>query len=437
MRIAGQRPVPTSLAKLGQEPAAKVRPLEAPAAAAAAPLTRLDAIARKSLDRNIHELNGKNYVTAGAHQFNSLWTRDFLWSSRGLIAAGHADVVKNQLELLFENMREVDHVLPRTMDSTSPDLRVVLASAHRLVPLIPNELGIGDKLSPQFTDDRGNVAFDGNVLAVLAAFHYSDATGDKAFLAAHRKDLKELLSFYQPYFKDGLLQQPPFSDWQDSVKREGATFYTNMLYVCAASRLAEDPSSGVDPRSLSALRIKIDDTFKDPATGLYRQTQTGPQLGLDGNLLALDLGFVPPSSKEGVALFDALRKSPLWTAPNGPGFVTWPAYPSSEKAALNKFVGIGGYHDTLYWSWLVALAAKVTHQMGHPEEAQAILGRLEKTAAKHDTIDEIYAPKKGLPPKRAWLYASEHPFTWGSAFVVDAVRSVRESPPPAAPSTSP
>jgi len=396
---------------------------------------QLDRIARKSLEANIHNLDGKAYVSAGRRQFNSLWTRDFAWSTRGLLALGRSDVVKDQLDLLLNNLRAQDHVLPRTLDSMDPNLRVVLSTVHRVLPVVPGRYGIGGDLKPQFKDQRGQVAFDGNILAILATCQYAAATGDRAFFAAHKAKLKDALAFYAPYFKNGLLQQPEFSDWQDSVKRQGATFYSNMLYVTVSSLLADDPYFGIDKGALASMRAKIDETFKDPATGLYRQTQGGPQLGLDANLLALDLGYIPKASPEAKALFDALRKSPLWTGANGPGFTTYPAYPSSEKSTMDKFVGLGGYHDTLYWSWLMALSAKVAFQMGEPAEANAILGRLEKSAVKSGNVGEVYAPKKGLPPKKSILYESEHPFTWGSAFVVDAVSTVRGAsvPPPALP----
>ncbi len=386
--------------------------------------SRLDAIARASLSANLHAFGDKHYLSAGAQQFKGLWTRDFAWSTRGLLAMGRADVVKNQLELLLSNLRPGDHLLPRSLDSTDTKLRVAMATAHQIIPFVPDSLPISDHLEPEFIDQYGQTAFDGNMMVVLAARQYVDATGDTAFWDAHKAQLADALSYYDAHTKDGLLVQPPYSDWQDSVKREGSSFYANLVYQRVLESVAGDPAFPGAKAKADALRTTIDATFKDPATGLYRSMAQGPQISLDGNLLALDLGYVNPDSAQGQQLFDALKKSPLWTAAEGPGFTTWPPYPSDQKSPIEKFVGLGGYHDTLYWSWEMALAAKVAGRMGDVQDAKAIVGRLESMASRDGAVAEVYQPKAGLPAEKTLLYASEKPFSWGSAFVIDALKAL-------------
>jgi hypothetical protein len=385
---------------------------------------QLQATAERSLSTNIHAFGGKHYLSAGAQQFKGLWTRDFGWSTRGLIAMGRADVVKDQLELLLSNLRPGDHLLPRTLDSTDTKFRVALATAHQVLPFVPDSLGISNHLKPEFIDQYGQLAFDGNLMVVLAAKQYVDATGDTAFWDAHKGQLADALKFYDAHTQNGLLQQPPFSDWQDSVKREGASFYSNMVYQHVLESVGDDPAFPGAKAKAAALRTRIEETFKDPSTGLYRSMATGPQTSLDGNLLALDLGYVSPDSTAGKALFASLQKSPLWTAAQGPGFTTWPPYEADQKSPIERFVGLGGYHDTLYWSWEMALAAKVAGRMGDVTDAKAIVGRLETMAARDGGIAEVYEPTAGLPPKHTLLYKSEQPFSWGSAFVIDALHSL-------------
>lgn len=334
-------------------------------------------------------------------------------------------MVKNQAELLLSHLRPGDHLLPRSLDSTDTKLRVALATAHQLLPFVPEALPISEHLKPEFIDQYGQLAFDGNMMVVLAARQYVDATGDTAFWDAHKGQLANALKFYDAHTKDGLLVQPPYSDWQDSVKREGATLYSNLVYQRVLESVAGDPAFPGAKAKADALRARIDATFKDPSTGLYRSMASGPQVSLDGNLLALDLGYVSPDSAEGRHLFEALRKSPLWTAAEGPGFTTWPPYPADQKSPIEKFVGLSGYHDTLYWSWQMALAAKVAGRMGDVADAKAIVGRLESMAARDGAVAEVYAPRPGLPPEKTLLYASEKPFSWGSAFVVDALQALR------------
>lgn len=402
----------------------KTAAVAAPAVSPA--FAKLQQIAAKSLANNIHEIGGKSYASAGAQQFKGLWTRDFAWSARGLIAMGRPEVVKDQLELLLKNMRPSDGLLPRSLDSTDTKFRVALATAHQLLPFIPESLGIGKGLKPEYIDQHGQLAFDGNMMAVLAAKQYVAATGDTGFWNAHKAEFAKALSFYDDKLQGGLLVQPPFSDWQDSVKREGKSFYSNMVYAKVLEDVAGDPAFPGAAEKAAALRTKIDATFKDPSTGLYKSMATGPQTSLDGNLLALDLGYVDPKSAQGKQLYESLKKSPLWSQKNGPGFTTWPPYPEDQKASMVKFVGIGAYHDKLYWSWEMALAAKVAGKMGDTSEAKAIVGRLETMASRDGNIGEIYDPNS-LKPKQTLLYKSEQPFTWGSAFVVDAMKSLEST----------
>jgi hypothetical protein len=381
-------------------------------------LEELCAIARDSLAANIVQLGGDSYLTAGPYQFKSLWTRDFCFAVRGLLAIGRKDVVEAQLDALLDGMahspREWPNLVTRTMDSTSPDWRAFRCASHR------RSLAIGLPLRSYHLDRRRQPAFDSNMLVVLAASHYRDAGGG-AWWSQHREQLAAALSLYDLHRCDDgvLLDQPPFSDWQDSVQRRGATFYCNLLYACALEAMQDR----VHAPAITALRRRIDEAFFDEASGLYRSAAAGREISLDGNLLALDLGYL--SADRSRNLFQALRAHSLWTGPMGPGFATAPAYAAARKDLLDTLVGLAGYHDTLYWSWLMALSAKVA---SHYEEARGdvaeIVGRLLRVARRDRCIAEIYHPQD-LALFESRHYKAELPFSWGAACVVDAVETIR------------
>jgi hypothetical protein len=97
-------------------------------------------------------------------------------------------------------------------------------------------------------------------------------------------------------------------------------------------------------------------------------------------------------------------------------------------------IGLEGYHDSLYWSWLMALAAKVSWSLrdvvpSAGDDAEALFGRLIGMAKRDRSIAEVFEPKPNLPRARAVGYWSEMPFSWGAAFVIDAVSSRLASPP--------
>jgi glycogen debranching enzyme len=388
-------------------------------------------ISTDALTKNIHPLEGRQYLVAGDHQFKSLWTRDFLWSVRGLLKIGREDVVQSQLDKLLESPPKepppYPFLLPRTLDSMNTNWRVIQSASG------PRSLFLTTPLKRYYIDQYKHVAFDGNMLLVLAAHQYREITGHREWWDANKAKLADALTFYDStgadggflFRKGGLLVQPPFSDWQDSVKRLGATFYCNMVYVCALTAVASEPEFHVDPQELRAMRERIEETFFDATIGLYRSMADGPQVSLDGNLLAIDLDYLPPDRK--ATLLTALRSHSLWT--NGPGFATAPPYEPKDKSWIDRLVGLEGYHDTLYWSWLMALAAKVSATIGvqgASQDAIKIIARLRRMAERDGSIAEVFqAHPEGDPEmKRTRLYKSEKPFSWGAAFVADMAVSL-------------
>lgn len=383
--------------------------------------------ARHSLAANIHQLGDAHYLTAGRYQFRSLWTRDFLWSVRGLIAMGNAlghKVITDQLDRLFHGLDGhpdgFRNLLPRVLDSMSTTWRVALSvTLRRQLPLTPD-------LKPEVLDQYQGIAFDGNMLAVLTAARHLKSQA-AAWYEQNKPTLARLLRFYDAHRRPGsaLLHQPPYSDWQDSIDRSGATFLSNLLYACACEEHRDVPVFAVDSHALATLRDEIDRTFFDEKTQLYRSWASHEQISLDGNLLAIDLDYLPLERK--VALYRNLLTHPLWSSPGGPGFVTWRDYEHTDKSFLvrNAVVGLRGYHDSLYWSWLIALAAKVsTAMIPHVPKAEAqahrLFDRLLRIARRDNGIGEVY--RSGDEPfvLRAPRYRSDHPFSWGAAFVIDA-----------------
>ncbi len=390
-------------------------------------LSELHALARASLLANVHELGGRFGVTAGAQQFRSLWTRDFAHASAGLLRLGRADVVRDHLTLLLEHARP-DGLLPRTLDSSDAKLRVAWVSAARLVPWLgPLVPPLTAALVPEYTDQHGQLAIDGNALAVLAALRLQDVAPDEAWWRTHLPALRRLLAFYAPRTRGDLVHQPPFSDWQDSVRRRGATFYVNLVVWAAHARLAARPEAEHPPEPATRLRAALERTFRPTGSGLYRSLERGPWVSLDGNLLAIDLGLHPPGTPEARDLWAALVASPFWRRHGTPGWNTLPDYPRSTRNPGVTVAGLGHYHDRVRWSWLTALAAKVAARMGDLPRAEACLEHLAACAHRDGAIAEIYDER---PPHRRWrspLYLSELPFAWGAAVTLDALHAYAEA----------
>lgn len=86
------------------------------------------------------------------------------------------------------------------------------------------------------------------------------------------------------------------------------------------------------------------------------------------------------------------------------------------------------YHDQMYWSWLIALSAKIAWKMNDYGEASRIIDQLVGLAERDQSIVEIYSPTPDLVPFSSWLYDAERPFSWGAAFVIDLIGEIVGKP---------
>lgn len=137
----------------------------------------LKQLAEKSLRANFEQVGSSFFLTAGRNQFRSLWVRDFCFSVPALLAMDETPLVRDQLDLIWSHQNEAG-LFPRGLDSMSPKLRVLRAVCKL-------------QSRPSIT-----------------------------------KALQYLLGFEDR----GLLLQPKFSDWQDSVRRKGKTSFVNLWW---------------------------------------------------------------------------------------------------------------------------------------------------------------------------------------------------------------
>lgn len=179
-------------------------------------------IASDSLKANIMTLPSGKYVSAGQNQFLTLWTRDFCHAVRGLVAIGEEDVAKNHLSYLLKSLRP-DGLVPRVVDNRLVQFRVAYQSFRKLVPFLP-KLAFKEPLKAQYVDEHGSHAIDSNLLVLLAALMVKKTPGGDVWWKEHEEELKKVFRWYDDQFRDGLIYQTAFADWQDSVKREGHTF---------------------------------------------------------------------------------------------------------------------------------------------------------------------------------------------------------------------
>lgn len=373
-------------------------------------------IAQQSLQTNITPLKSGLFLSAGANQFKSFWTRDFCFSARGLLAINRADVVKSHLTYLITH-RRADNLVPLYVDSMNPVNRVIKSSIYRAIRLQVNT-PVSEDIKPYYLVNGKYEAIDSNLMVLYAAQLYLERTGDQAWFDSHQDDFRKIFDFYAAKIERhmGLIWQNEHADWQDSARRTGFTFFTNLLYYHMGLKYGF-----LSQTSLDRLRNRIVSIFYDHKTGLFRSMGGRDQISLEGNLWAIEHNLI--ANRE--ALYHNLTNNALFRLNGGiPGFATYPSYTKNDTYIQVKVVGLQEYHGQIYWSWLLAYSTKIALMMNDYERFKQVYTKLARVINRDKTVYEIYNHDANLTPFKTMLYASEAPFSWGSAFILDLERDI-------------
>jgi hypothetical protein len=380
----------------------------------------LRSIAKSSLEANIVSTSEGPYLAAGSHQFGSLWTRDFCFASRGLLAIGRDDVVRHHVTHLLREQRS-DGLIARVLESVPSWKRVLAHTAFRFLPDSMKQFPMKEPLKAEHLGEHRTISIDSNALLLRTAADLEKHSPDLKWLEANRDALQHTLSFCLERTKQGteLVTQGRFEDWQDSVAREGKTLFVNAMFA-DAFHAAQSLGLNVPKAALEFKRL-LEPVFLDKDTGVFRSHAELDLVSLDGNLLLINERSLNDVS--GTSLYANLKQHEIWARGEIPGAASSPDYPVSWISWTTKAVGLRHYHDALLWSWLSALAAKAALTSGDRGEGERILETLSRIAVRDGAIAEIYSPAPGLPLKKTALYISEMPFSWGSGCVLEALEA--------------
>jgi glycogen debranching enzyme len=371
--------------------------------------TQIYNIARTSLETNIAKLNKGLFLSAGSHQFKSFWTRDFCFSVRGLLAIDRYDVIKDHLSFLINNRRS-DNLVPLYVDSMSPVLRVISQVFFKTIRLKKLSLPMKENIKPYYLVNNTYEAIDSNLMVLYASILYFKKTNDQLWFKENLPSFELIFNFYKSKIHEGLIKQNEHADWQDSARREGYTFFTNLLYFHMAREY-----QFLNELDLANLKQKIIQTFFDEKSGVFLSMAGRDNVSLEGNLWAIenDLLLTPHT------LYENLKRHPLYNESFIPGFATYPSYTKDDTYIQVKIVGLQEYHGKIYWSWLIGYSAKIALLMKDFETFNKIYERLNISLKRDGTVYEIYENNSEMMPFRSFFYESESPFSWGASFILD------------------
>ncbi|MFH1725018.1 MAG: hypothetical protein ABII00_10410 [Elusimicrobiota bacterium] len=382
-------------------------------------LLKASAVAARNLRANLRPLKGpdgreRTLLVAGPGKYHSVWTRDFCFAAGGLLAAGEARAVRDTLDAILARQRP-DGLLPRLLDSFHPGMRFARAVLGGLVPL-------REPLAPNFLSDQLVTAVDSNSLVVWTAAHYALRADNLAWAGLALPKLDLAMAAYDALERDGLVHQPPCSDWKDKTPaRRGAVFFTQLLRwramrsledLCRAMGRARTAATWKDRARTYARRLHRG--FWDAERGFFADSLKHRLLSSEANLAAAAWGFADET--QAAAIVRAMDRLGLWT-PWGPR--TSQRYPLRGKSPLIILAGVPGYGDDFVRLWISALALRVLHRLGkrtlRDRIALGVCGLLNSSGR----VSEVYRPEDGREV-RAWLYRSESPFSWSAGMLLEA-----------------
>ena len=295
----------------------------------------------------------------------------------------------------------------------NPMVRVVAGSVNQAIGT-KLHFKVSEKIKPYYVATGKFPTIDANILVLKGAYEYYQATRDEEWWQSNQKAFQDIYDYYKNFQDDGLIVQGAFSDWQDSSKRLGKTFFTNLLFLDVSKSF-----HFLSATELEKLTLKIHETFYDKKSGLYFAVLGSPYISIDGILWAIDKQLMPLSD----LLYERLKQHPLWNQYSTPGFTTYPSYPRDWIATHVKLSGLAEYHGNLSWSWIMAYSSLVAFKHGDIQQATKISKTLEGMILRDKDVREIYYSKGEHLPFHSALYQSEAPFSWGAAFVVEMLKA--------------
>lgn len=368
------------------------------------------------INSNIVKVDGTQGFIAGTSIYANFWSRDFLYSAPLLMKNEQwRKAVADHIFLILDYTRPEDHLMPKELDTMNPDWRVARGIIRNFFGCSLEKLPMHGKLHGHYTDALQSTAIDTNLLAIHAACELMNYPDYRQQVLDRKIQLMNGMKYYDKYIKqDGLIYQMPFSDFQDSTAREGATFMTNLLYWKVLNEMEEHFFYKVG--RAGEVRTSIRKTFYDRKKGVYRGVKNRQVFNLDANLLAVYWKF-DENIWRAIRMFDL------------PGPPTTPEQPLCEKSCCVRCVCIPGYHDAYIWSWIQGLLIMTAVQLNDLEFAYHQFRFLASIIERDKTIYDAYRQTKDNSLKQVvtWGFKSERDWTWGAAYIYEACVQVHDN----------
>lgn len=347
-------------------------------------------IALENLRSNYTEIG----INAGGTHFSDLWTRDCMYACLGALEVGDYTVVKKSLTTLF-NHRSKDNQIT---------LRI---GAYNMLSKF---LHVPYRVRDRYTEDKiQNTPVDSNSLFIIVYIKYVQATGDE-FIS--KQDVRRILEWlYSQQNKNieqitMLISEKAYGGWADSLKKNGAVLYSNVLLWYSEKLFMEHYNKELDAFPMS-VSYKIN---KELWNGIYfsdfitNKGDVNDTFSTDGNMFAILTGLATKAQEKSIKKYLKL----LLIDPYGAVMTRDMKYQKSLECPMFRMLGMGDYHNGVIWTWISALTAVALKD-------KKILMSLARRIVRDGGVYETY---DGDKPLKRLVYKSEKCFAWSSGLFV-------------------
>ncbi len=353
-------------------------------------------------------------IYAGKNHFDDYWGRDGFFASLAALELKDYTIVKKNL-LLFINYQREDGEIP---------LRI----GNRVIT--PKFFGIKVRREnlPRYKDDK-NVSYplDQTLLFLIAASEYVKKTKDSEFAKKYYKNFRNALNFILTYTDGVLLNETPYSNWEDSLKLKGHVIYTSVCYYQALRSLSYlanvySDKGWVKNYSSEAERVKeaINKEFWNGSyfSLMHYKGKRYDYFNTSGNLLSIYWDLA--TKEQAISIEKYLEK--VGINKFVPSLTNHPKYPLHFIFLSSYIFRMNDYHNGQCWLWLGCLDALIKAKLGMKKEAKLLLDKIARIVSTYNGFYEVYN-KRGTPVNR-FFYKSEENFSWAAAFYILAYNSI-------------
>ncbi len=359
--------------------------------------------AREIAIKDLRSCYGPEGIFAGGTHFRNYWARDSCFASLAALSLGDRAIVKKNIDTFLRHQRS-DGAIPMR-----------IGARWIILPL----LGLPSTQGVSYTEDkRGHDVLDSNLLIVVAARAYVESVDDAKFKKTIIPRLEKSLEWASANAgEDGLLIEKSYSGWMDSVKKSGATLYSNLLFWKALKDMAA--ITGVrkyGQRAVAVRKSMMDVLWNGEFLDDWVDGKKHNFFAIGEHALACLWGFF--SEKKRLAIEKKLSSIPANHPPS------LPPYPRGVQSISMRLISMGGYHAAVQWLWVEAIRLAAIKK-NYPREYKIGMERLAASILHYGVCHEIYDMNGA--PFRSLAYSSERPFAWTAAMFILAANGMKHS----------